>query len=102
MRWRTISKMVCGEGNHQNRGRGSRGREDGWQGNSGNNKGNNKGRVTDMAKRRCYECGRGTDNLDGECSWCKDVDDFEGPGEYDGDDDTEGMERDYERYIGRT
>lgn len=52
-----------------------------------------------MSKRRCYECGRLTDNLDGECSWCKD---YEGPGEYDGDDDTTAMERDYERYIGRT
>lgn len=53
-------------------------------------------------KQRCEGCGRGTDNISGECDWCveREREYIEGDGY--GDDDVSAAERSYEKYIGRT
>lgn len=54
-----------------------------------------------MPTQLCYECGRPTPNLDGECGWCKEREERENFDD-DFDDDVSAMERRYENYIGRT
>ena len=49
-------------------------------------------------KYRCEGCGRGTNNVDGECDWCRER---EREFVVEGDDDVSAMERRYEREIDR-